>query len=69
MNLTRIGVIQNQMKLHDDKTIVLQINATTEWNDGEAFYHGNEKVLLRIIFLSKFQSITHFLLKYLPTRV
>lgn len=31
---------------HDDKPVILKIDALKAWNNGIAFYHGNEKVWL-----------------------
>lgn len=33
-------------KRHDAKPIILKINSREAWNNGVAFYHGNEKVWL-----------------------
>ena len=33
-------------KRHDNKPIILKINSLEAWNNGVAFYHGNEKVWL-----------------------
>lgn len=33
-------------KRHDAKPIILKINSLEAWNNGVAFYHGNEKVWL-----------------------
>jgi len=33
-------------KRHDAKPIILKINSIEAWNNGIAFYHGNEKVWL-----------------------
>lgn len=41
-----IETAQDVGKRHDDKPCILVIDALKSWNDGIAFYYGNEKVWL-----------------------
>ena len=49
-----IETAENVGKRHDDKPCILVIDSLRAWNDGVAFYYGNEKVWLADKIPSKY---------------